>query len=191
MLENIIRGCVKANRESQKLLYKQYYGFAMSICMRYAGSYMEAEEIVNDGFLKIYKNVGNFKILNGKAEVCFAGWIKKIFIYTAVDSYRKNGMLRPLFIKEEQGFDLPDHAEVAIDKMSCEEIIEVVQNLSPAYRTVFNLYVLEGYKHEEIAAELNISVGTSKSNLAKARENIKKMLQQHNSKLYEERRAIL
>ena len=91
MLENIILGCVKSNRESQKLLYKQYFSFAMGICMRYANNYMEAEEIVNDGFLKIFKGLANFKILNQNLEASFAGWMKQIFIYTAIDSYRKNG----------------------------------------------------------------------------------------------------
>ena len=190
MLENIISGCVKANRESQKLLYKQYYGFAMGICMRFAGSYMEAEEIVNDGFLKIFKSVANFKILNLHLEAGFAGWMKQIFIYTAIDSYRKNGKIKPEILNEKTCFDLLDSAEVAINKMSYDEIIAMVQNLSPAYRTVFNLYIIDGYKHEEIAAQLDISVGTSKSNLAKARANIQKMLQQQNNKLYEERRAI-
>jgi RNA polymerase sigma factor (sigma-70 family) len=190
MLENIIHGCVKANRESQKLLYKQYYSFAMGVCIRFAGSYMEAEEIVNDGFLKIFKNVANFKILNLHLEAGFAGWMKQIFIYTAIDRYRKNGKLQPEILNEETCFDLIDRGEVAINKMSYEEIITMVQDLSPAYRAVFNLYVIDGYKHEEIAKQLNVSVGTSKSNLAKARANIKKMLQQQNNKLYEERRAI-
>lgn len=159
MLEDIIRGCVKANRERQKLLYKQYFGFAMRICMRYAGSYMEAEEIVNYGFLKIYKSVANFKIMNQQLDAGFAGWMKQIFIYTAIDSYRKNGKIKPEALNEKAGFMLIDREEVAINKISYEQIIGLVQHLSPTYSTVFNLYVIDGYKHEEIAAELNIAVG--------------------------------
>lgn len=190
MLENIILGCVKSNRESQKLLYKRYFSFAMGICMRYANNYMESEEIVNDGFLKIYKGLANFKILNQNLEASFAAWMKQIFIYTAIDSYRKNGKTRSEVLNDDAAVDIIDNAEVAINKMSFEEIIALVQRLSPSYRAVFNLYVIDGFKHEEIAEQLKISVGTSKSNLAKARMNIQKMLQQQNSNLYEERRAI-
>jgi RNA polymerase sigma factor (sigma-70 family) len=186
-LEDIILGCVKANRDSQKQLYKLYYSFSMGICMRYSNSYAEAEEITNDGFLKIFKKITDFEPSHQSVEASFAGWIKRIFINTAIDNYRKNNKSYTVPLVDNSSFEI---SETAIDTMSYKEIIELVQKLSPTYRTIFNLYVLDGYKHEEISKQLNISVGTSKSNLAKARMNIQKMLQQKNTNLYEERKAI-
>jgi RNA polymerase sigma factor (sigma-70 family) len=189
-LLDIIHGCVKAKRESQEALYKCYYGFAMSICMRYCNAKDDAVEIVNDGFLKIYKSIGSFTPTNDNAEASFMAWAKKIIVFTAIDHYRKN--LKSKYVDELNNFHfaMADNSESAIDTMAYDEIIKLVQKLSPSYRTVFNLYVIDGYKHEEIAKHLNISVGTSKSNLSKARLNIQKMLQINNTKLYDERKAI-
>lgn len=189
-LEHIIQGCIKANRDSQKQLYKLYYGFAMSICMRYSTHYTEAEEIVNDGFLKIFKKIDAFEPSYQSYEASFVGWIKKIFIHTAIDNYRKNNKSYTIPILDDSHLEISENSASPIDNMSYKEIIELVQKLSPTYRTVFNLFVLDGYKHEEISKQLNISVGTSKSNLAKARINIQKMLKLINVKLYEQRRAI-
>ena len=189
-LEHIIQGCIKANRDSQKQLYKLYYGFSMSICMRYSTHYTEAEEIVNDGFLKIFKKIDAFEPSYQNYEASFIGWIKKIFIHTAIDNYRKNNKSYTIPILDDSHLEISENSASPIDNMSYKEIIEIVQKLSPTYRTVFNLFVLDGYKHEEISKQLNISVGTSKSNLAKARINIQKMLKLINVKLYEQRRAI-
>ena len=189
-LEHIIQGCVKANRDSQKQLYKLYYSFAMCICVRYSNRHAEAEEIMNDGFLKVYKKIADFVPSHQNFESSFVGWIKKIFINTSIDHYRKHYKTHSLPLIDIDSFEITEIAANAIDNMSYKEIIELVQKLSPTYRTVFNLYVLDGYKHEEISKQLNISVGTSKSNFAKARMNIQKMLQQNNINLYEQRRAI-
>jgi RNA polymerase sigma factor (sigma-70 family) len=189
-LEHIIQGCIKANRDSQKQLYKLYYGFSMSICMRYSTNYTEAEEVINDSFLKIFKKVADFEPSHQSFEASFVGWIKKIFIHTAIDHYRKNSKTYTIPLLDDSHLEISERSASPIDNMSYKEILELVQMLSPTYRTVFNLYVLDGYKHEEISKQLNISVGTSKSNLAKARINIQKMLQQKNVKLYEQRKAI-
>ena len=189
-LEHIIQGCINANRDSQKQLYKLYYGFSMGVCMRYSAHYAEAEEIVNDGFLKIFNKIEAFGPSYKSYEASFVGWIKKIFIYTAIDHYRKNNRSITIPILDDRHLEIIENSSNPVDEMSYKEIIELVQHLSPAYRTVFNLYVLDGYKHEEISKQLSISVGTSKSNLAKARINIQKMLKLTNVKLYEQRRAI-
>jgi RNA polymerase sigma factor (sigma-70 family) len=189
-LEHIIQGCKKANRDSQKQLYKLYFGFSMSICMRYCNNPDEAEETVNDGFLKVFKNLDVFEPSHQNYEASFIGWIKKIFIHTAIDNYRKNNKSYTITLLDDSHMDISENSVSPIDSMSFKEIIELVQKLSPTYRTVFNLYVLDGFKHEEISKKLNISIGTSKSNLAKARINIQKMLMQTNVKLYEQRRAI-
>jgi RNA polymerase sigma factor (sigma-70 family) len=162
----------------------------MSICMRYCHANDDAVEIVNDGYLKIFKSIGSFVPNHDNTEAAFMAWAKKIIVFTAIDHYRKN-------IKGKVGEELDDYhkafadnTHTPIDNMAYNEIINLIQKLSPAYRTVFNLYVLDGYKHEEIAKHLNITVGTSKSNLAKARLNIQKMLQLKNTTLYDERKTI-
>ncbi len=189
-LIHIIQGCVKANRQSQKEFYHSYYGFAMGICMRYCNSHDDAMEVVNDGFLKVFKNIGSFNPRHENYEASLMGWMKTILINTAIDHFRKNK--NNYLTSEIDGAhaEITDTLETAVDSMSYKEIIGMVQSLSPSYRTVFNLHIIDGYKHEEIAQQLNISVGTSKSNLAKARMNIQKMLKAAKGKLYGQQKAI-
>jgi RNA polymerase sigma factor (sigma-70 family) len=180
-LTDIVNGCVNANRESQKEFYKLYYGFSMSICLRYCDTYDDAMEVVNDGFLKIFKSVSTFNPRSNNYEASLMAWI---------DHYRKRKHDYLVNDIEEAHYEMSDSTESAVDMITYKEIMAVLQKLSPVYRTVFNLYVIDGYKHEEIAEQLNISVGTSKSNLSKARVNIQKMLKESNLKLYEQRRAV-
>ncbi len=175
-LEQIVFGCVKTRRESQKELYKLYYGFAISICVRYCNNELEAEEIVNDGFLKIFNQVKDFTPTNQNYEASLVGWVKRIFVNTAIDNYRKHNKAYGMSLKDDSRFFIADIDKITIDKMSYKEIVALLQNLSPTYRAIFNLYVIDGLKHEEIAELLKISVGTSKSNLAKAKQSIQKML---------------
>lgn len=189
-LLHIIHGCVNTNRECQKELYKLYYSFCIGICMRYCHNPDDAVEVMNDGFLKVFKTIGNFSPKHENIEASLMGWIKSIMIYTAIDNFRKNNRYNRQLDIEEIHHNIKDTDESSVDRMSYKEIVEMVQKLSPVYRTVFNLYVIDGFKHEEIANQLNITVGTSKSNLAKARINIQKMLKATNVKLYEQRRAI-
>lgn len=158
--------------------------------MRYCNAHDDALEIVNDGFLKIFKTLGGFNPRYENYEASLMGWVKSIMIHTAIDNFRKNRKNYLLNEIEESHLEITDSSETSIDRMSFKEIFALVQKLSRMYRTVFNLYVIDGFKHEEIAKQLNISVGTSKSNLAKARMNIQKMIKEANLKLYEQRRAI-
>ena len=189
-LNDIVKGCIDAGRQSQKELYKLYYGFAISICMRYCNAYDDAVEVVNDGFLKIFKSIASFYPRNDNYEASLMAWMKSIMVNTAIDHYRKRKNDYLVNDVQDEHYEMADNAESAIDKMTYKEIIKILQQLSPVYRTVFNLFVIDGFKHEEIAAQLNISVGTSKSNLSKARANIQKMLQEANLKLYEQRKTI-
>jgi RNA polymerase sigma-70 factor (ECF subfamily) len=188
-ITHIIQGCIQAKRDSQRDFYKTFYGFSMAIAMRYCSLSEDAMEVVNDAFLKIFRQLHTFEPRHSNYEASLKGWMKSILIHTAVDHFRKNNK-HPFFadITEERPEE-KDMAENSIDKMSYKEIMEIVQRLSPVYRTVFNLYVIDGYKHEEIAAQLNISVGTSKSNLSKAKINIQKMLKEADSPCYE-RKAV-
>ena len=156
----------------------------MSICLRYAHTDDDAMEIANDGFLKIFKELSSFVARYDDIEASLKGWMKRIMINTAIDHYRKNQKHQANVSLDDNMFHLGDNGETSIDKISYEEIYKIVQQLSPVYRTVFNLYVIEGFKHEEIAKKLKISVGTSKSNLAKAKLNIQKMIKERYKILY-------
>lgn len=146
-------------------------------------------EVVNDGFVKLFRELHHFSPRYDHYEASLKGWMKSIFVNTAIDHFRKHKKNYFFADIDDTHFELEHVDETAIDKMSYAEIMEVVGRLSPVYKTVFNLFVIDGYKHEEIAEQLNISVGTSKSNLAKARANIQKMLKDASIKYYE-RRAV-
>ncbi|MBS1667273.1 MAG: sigma-70 family RNA polymerase sigma factor [Bacteroidetes bacterium] len=179
-------GCRENNRGSQKELYQLLRDYAMKICYRYQNHAEEAEEIMNEGFVKLFKNIGQFdEGRHANIEVALKGWFKRILINTCIDHYRKNASTATHKILTKESENIPSHAENGLDKLSYKEIIESIRLLSPAYRTVFNLFVIEGLSHEEIAAELGISVGASKSNLSKARENLRKiLLKKTDSKIY-------
>jgi RNA polymerase sigma factor (sigma-70 family) len=156
---------MRGERASQKKLYQLYYGYAMSICLRYSRTKEEAVEILNDGFLKVFTKIGKYD-----PSRSFKGWLRRILINTAVDAYRQN---HKHYYAED--ISVLEHEVVegtVLDQMNYEALTQMIQQLSPAYRTVFNLYVIDGFTHEEIAGQLHISVGTSKSNLSKARANL-------------------
>ena len=184
----LIAGCRGNERTSQKELYQLLKGYAMKICYRYQNHPEEVEEIMNEGFLKLFKNINQFdESRHTVIDIALKGWFKRILINTCIDHYRKNATYlngRPV---SEETENIADRAETGQDKLSYKDIIEAIRELSPAYRTVFNLFVIEGLKHEEIAEQLGISVGASKSNLSKARENLRKILSKKNEvKIYVE-----
>ncbi|MBL7858217.1 MAG: RNA polymerase sigma factor [Cyclobacteriaceae bacterium] len=178
-MQLLIQGCKKNDRESQRLLYKHYYGYAMRICARYCRSFEASKEIVNDGFLKVFS-----KLEQHDTEASFKGWLRKIMINTAIDHYRKE-VKHHHYESIDMTYKIKSDDVSVVDQLSYEELITLIQTLSPAYRTVFNLYVIDGYTHEDIATLLGISIGTSKSNLMKAKENLKKKLAStNNSEIY-------
>jgi len=179
-LQDHIGGCALNNRESQKKIYSSFYGYAMSICHRYANQEEDAIEILNDGFLKVFLEIYRFKPAYSDTVSSFKGWLRKIMIYTAIDHFRKNNKHKLTGELNETYMHVPAAAEDALDKISYEEIIAAIRYLTPGYKTVFNLFVIEGFSHDEIATQLGISIGTSKSNLAKARKQLQKILFQQN-----------
>jgi RNA polymerase sigma factor (sigma-70 family) len=178
-----IRGCTLNQRESQKKLYNSFYGYAMSICDRYTSRDEDASEILNDGFLKIFKEIHHFKPAYSDIISSFKGWLRKIMVYTAIDHFRKNNKHKNVTDLDTAVIHLQTNEETAFEKISYDEIIRFIQDLSPAYRTVLNLFIVEGFSHEEIAGQLDISIGTSKSNLAKARKQLQKILYHQNKTL--------
>lgn len=148
----------------------------MAICDRYTNNQDDAVEILNDGFIKIFREIHHYKPAYADVVSSFKGWLRKIMVYTAIDHFRKNQKNQVVTDLDNVAYQLTTDSEDAIDKLSYEEIIRAIQDLSPAYRTVFNLFVIEGLSHDEIAEKLEISTGTSKSNLSKARKQLQKIL---------------
>jgi RNA polymerase sigma-70 factor (ECF subfamily) len=172
--------CALNKRESQKILYNSFYGYAMAICDRYAGTQDDALEIMNDGFVKVFREIHNYKPAYADEMGSFKGWMRKIMVFTAIDHFRKHYKHRMVTELDNVVYQLPAANESALDKISHEEIIRAIQQLSPGYRTVLNLYIIEGLTHDEISNKLGISEGTSKSNLAKARKQLQKILFKQN-----------
>lgn len=175
-LNLFIRGCALNERESQKKIYNSFYGYAMAICDCYANTEDDAVEILNDGFLKIFKEIHRYKPAYTNEINSFKGWLRKIMVCTAIDHFRKNKKHRLVGELDIATVQTSAQEENGLDKLSYDEIIRFIQNLSPGYRIVLNLFIVEGFSHEEIADQLGISIGTSKSNLAKARKQLQKIL---------------
>lgn len=171
-----IKGCSLNDRNSQKKIFSSFYGYAMSVCARYTNKQEDAAEILNDGFLKIFNEIHRFTPAYTDVEMSFKGWLRKIMIYTAIDHNRKFNKYEMATTYSGKFIETPDIDETALDKISYDEIIKTIRNLSPAYRTILNLYIIEGFSHNEIAEKLGIAVGTSKSNLSKAKVQLQKML---------------
>ena len=157
------------HRASQKKLYEEFYAYGMSICLRYADNRDEASGILNDGFLKVFTNIKQFDLTRE-----FKPWFRRILVNTAINHYRQKQ--RDLQAEELSRAQQKSERENILSGISYQEIIAMLQKLPPAYRTVFNLYAIEGYRHEEIAKMLGITVGTSKSNLFKAKESLRSIL---------------
>jgi len=188
-LSEHIEGCVRNNRESQKIIYSSFYGYAITICERYAGNNDDAVEILNDGFLKIFKELYKYKPSYADTMASFKGWLRKIMVYTAIDHFRKNKKHLVNGHTDPSQLQIATQYESPLDKLTYQEILKAVQLLSPAYRTVFNLFVIDGLSHEEISEKLGIAEGTSKSNLSKARIHLQKILLQEN-KIEYKRNAV-
>jgi len=172
-----LEGCKQQNRESQRMLYKHHYAYAMSICLRYSKTKEEAKEIMNDGFMKVFLKIDQYN-----PQTSFLGWLRRIMINTAIDHYRKEVKhYNQVSIDAEQPFVT---SASAMEELGYQELITLVQQLTPAYRAVFNLYAIDGYNHKEIGDILNISEGTSKSNLSKAREVLRNKIQKNQNVVY-------
>jgi len=175
-----IRGCTLNNRESQKKIYNSFFSYGMAICDRYTKRKEDAMEIFNDSFLKVFKEIHRYKPAYSDEMNSFKGWLRKIIIYTAIDHCRKYNKHNYNADLDASMISLPIEDENAFDMISYDEIIYAIRELSPAYRTVLNLFIIDGFSHEEIAEQLGISIGTSKSNLFKARQQLQKILKNDN-----------
>ena len=182
-LKELISGCVKNDRRSQEELFKLFYGKMLGVCMRYARDRDTAEEMLQEGFIKIFDKLESFDYKGS-----FEGWIRRIVSNTAIDNIRKSKK-NPLLTDNDEDFKLGgsdpivENEEIQFLGRKAGIALEAVQNLSPAYRAVFNLHVMEEYTHKEIAEILGISEGTSKSNLSKAKMNLQRTLKEKFEKI--------
>ncbi len=165
----ILLGCRKRQRSSQHELYRQFYAYGMSITIRYADNEDEAIQILNDSFMKVYRNIKTFDL-----EKPFKPWFRRIVVNTSINHVRKQQKFkREVQMDEARNIST---GEDILSRISYQELMAMVQSLTTAYRTVFNMYVIDGFNHEEIARSLGISVGTSKSNLSKARGKLRDLI---------------
>jgi RNA polymerase sigma-70 factor (ECF subfamily) len=169
--EMLIQQCAEGNRRSQKMLYDRYAPKMFGVCLRYAQDYQAAEDILQEGFVKAFRNMEKFRF-----EGSFEGWLRRIMVNTAIELHRRKNHLYPLVDVETTEIELVE--ENAVNMLATEDLMHMIESLSPGYKTVFNLYAIEGYSHKEIAEQLNISEGTSKSQLARARYILMEMVEQ-------------
>ena len=176
-LDAIIRGSIAGERKSQKQLYERYYGYAFKIAFRYIYRYDRVADVVNDSFVKLFRNIAHFvSEREGEVEGRLMGWIKKIVVNTAIDELRRNHLMPEIGGIPESSWQEPQGSAGADNGLLYKELMVHVKNLPPSYGAVFNLYVIDGYSHPEIAELLGISVGTSKSNLFKAKAFLQKLI---------------
>ena len=171
-LSDIIKGCLEGYSKAQELLYEQFAGKMFAVCLRYCGDYEEAKDVLQDGFIRVYSNLQQFH-----KKGSFEGWIRRIMINTALEKYRDKYYLNRVDNQEER-IEIKVEDDVFED-LSAQDLMRMIQELSPKYRMVFNLYAIEGYSHKEISALLKISVGTSKSNLSRARAILQEKLKNY------------
>jgi RNA polymerase sigma-70 factor (ECF subfamily) len=179
-LKLAIEGCVSNDRLSQKKIYTSFYNYAMSICSIYTNSYEDSVEILNDGFLKVFKEIYRYQPAYADHIQSFKGWLRKIMLYTGIDHFRKNRKHRFKKDLDNEADVLSAPYEDALDRISHNEILRSMQKLTPGYRVIFNLFIIEEFSHEEISHRLGISIGTSKSNLARGRKQLQKILLDEN-----------
>jgi RNA polymerase sigma factor (sigma-70 family) len=169
----LIERCINKDRQAQKYLFEKYSTLFLGICIRYVKNRDEAEDVLQEGFIKIFRNIKEYKAFGS-----FEGWMKKIIINTSITHINRN-------LKHQYHSDIDDIKEISVEEeyfeecdFTGEELLNVIQSLSDGYKTVFNLYAIEGYKHKEIAEMLNIDVNTSKSQYSRAKKIIQNKLEE-------------
>lgn len=167
---NLLVECRKGNPNAQKALYEQYKVPLFRVCLRYAKDRPEAEDMLQDGFVKIFSDLHQYK-----GEGALGGWLRRVVVNIALQHIRKHKKFENT-VDLEQATELPQTQEVATANLNAEALTKMIQKLPAGYRTVFNLYVVEGYSHQEIADLLGVNVNTSKSQLSKAKATLRTMI---------------
>ncbi len=171
-LDILLKECKRGKSRSQEELYRRFASAMYGLCLQYASNEEDAQDIMQEGFIKVFA-----KLDQVKNPAALPGWIRRVMINTALEKYRSQVILQRVDEVREEHHE--EAGNDALDRLSCDELVGLIQTLTPRYRVVFNLYAIEGFTHQEISEELGISIGTSKSNLSRARgvlqEKIKTM----------------
>jgi RNA polymerase sigma factor (sigma-70 family) len=167
---DLISGCINGDRKMQEILYYRFSPKMYSVCLRYSNNTDDAQDLLQDGFIKVFKNLDKFR-----GEGSFEGWLRRIFVNTSIEQFRKKTKITTVTDKQENYIE--DKEWNAFESLAEKDIIKIVQELSPGYRQVFNMYIIEGFSHKEIGDILGISEGTSKSQLARARVILQKKIE--------------
>ena len=167
----LIKGCLKGNRQAQEALYQKYAGQMFVVCLRYVKERQEAEDVLQEAFIKVFKEIEKFR---GDSQLIY--WIKRVVINTALNAQRSKLYLYPMVDVVELKEAQTGNAEAS--DFTMEELMKMINNLPESSRIIFNLFAIEGYKHQEIATMLNINEGTSKSQYARARQLLQKQMKE-------------
>lgn len=167
---DLIKGCINGDPQMQRSLYQRFSSMMYGVCLRYSENAEDANDVLQEGFIKVYKNLDKFR-----GDGSFEGWVRRIFINTSIEHYRKKVKLYN--VSEVQENTVEDTDLSALDSLAVKDIMNIINELSPGYKQIFNLHVVEGYSHKEIADMLGITEGTSKSQLARAKGVLKKIIE--------------
>lgn len=170
----LIEQCAKNNARAQRQLYDKYAKKMTAVCYRYCGNYETACDLMHDAFVKLFKNIGSY---NG--DGAFEGWMRRIFVNTSIEFLRKNDVLK-YSADIDEVLDVSDESATAIEQMSAQDILKIIATLPHGFRTVFNLYAIEGYSHAEIAKMMNINEVSSRSQFSRARALLQKKITEYN-----------
>jgi RNA polymerase sigma factor (sigma-70 family) len=178
-LDELISKCKKGERKAQELLYRQFCSKMLGVCFRYATDKMEAEDMLQNGFIKVFQKIEDYR-----GEGSFEGWVRRIMVHSSIEYYRKHHKMMHLADIDEAENQLSVNP-LATSNLAAKDLQVLIQQLSPGYRMVFNLYAIEGYSHKEIAAIVGITEGASKSQLSRARDVLKQQIVKMEGKRYE------
>ena len=172
--EELVRACLNKNQKAQRKLFEKYSSVMFGVCLRYTSSTNDARDVLQEAFIKVFSKIDNYSFKGS-----FEGWIRRIVVNTALDFIRKNKKMQLNLSIEDVGYGLKKN-QFVVEDLTAKELMKIIQNIPAGYRTIFNMYAIEGYSHKEIAQELEISENTSKSQLSRARAVIKKLLNENN-----------
>jgi RNA polymerase sigma factor (sigma-70 family) len=178
-IDELIKRCRAGERKAQELLYKQFASKMLGVCFRYATDRMEAEDMLQNGFIRVYQKIADYR-----GEGSFEGWIRRIMVHSSIEYYRRHNKMMQLVDLEDAAFE-PSVNPLATAGLAVKDLMTLIQQLSPGYRIVFNLFAIEGYSHKEIAEITGITEGASKSQLSRARTVLKQQIIKMEGKTYE------
>jgi RNA polymerase sigma-70 factor (ECF subfamily) len=176
-INDLLEGCRRGERKSQELLYKSLASRMLGVCMRYAKDRFEAEDMLQMGFVKVFKKVSEFR-----GDGSFEGWIRRVMVNTAIETYRKNQRMLSV-VDIDEVYDAPQ-STFDMSGLETKDLLKLINQLSAGYKLVFNMYVIEGYSHREIAEQLGITEGASKSQLSRARAILKEKILKMEGNIY-------